>query len=71
MYRREFDLEDEEHSPEDVNTIGECSKFKAYKDEPLTDKKWLRNYERETGEERRQIEENTRRMQGEVPLDSR
>lgn len=62
MYRREFDLENEEHSPEDVNTIGEYSDFEACEDEPLADENWKRNFEWETGEERRQIEENTRRM---------
>ena len=44
MYRCEFHLEDEEHSPEDVNTIGKYSEFEAYKDEPLAGKNWLRNY---------------------------
>ncbi len=75
MYRREFDLEDEEPSV-NVNAHGDDlgnGDFEygqqPYANEPLADEAWLENYERETEQERRQFEEYTQTMQGEIPLD--
>ena len=64
MYKREFDLEDEElqeHSCVDFNTRG-SSKVEAYQDEPLADTEWLNNYRREAERNRTQQQENMRKM---------
>ena len=67
MYKREFDLEDEEHSSEEANTLD--NNAEAYQDEPLADEEWLNNYTRKTEQDQIQQQENMRRMRGEVPLD--
>ena len=68
MYKREFDLEDEEHSSEEANTL-DNNNVEAYQDEPLADEEWLNNYTRETEQNQIQQQENMRRMRGEVSLD--
>ena len=68
MYKREFDLEDEEHSSEEANTL-DNNNVEAYQDEPLADEEWLNNYTRETEQDQIQQQENMQRMRGEVPLD--
>ena len=68
MYKREFDLKDEElqkHSSVDFNTLGN-SKVEAYQ---VIDGMWLNHYRRETERNRTQQQENMRKMQGEVPRD--
>ena len=67
-YKHEFDLEDEEHSSEEANTL-DNNNVEAYQDEPLADEEWLNNYTRETEQDQIQQQENMRRMRGEVPLD--
>ena len=58
MYRRELDLEDEEHSSAVGTDHGDddfdCGQ-EAYQNEPLADEAWLENYERETEEKRRHL----------------
>ena len=68
MYKHEFDLEDEEHSSEEANTL-DNNNVEAYQDEPLADEEWLNNYTRETEQDQIQQQENMRRMRGEVALD--
>ena len=69
MYKGEFDLEDEEHSSEEANTL-DNNNVEAYQDEPLADEEWLNNYTRETEQDQIQQQENMQRMRGEVPLDA-
>ena len=68
MYKREFDLEHEEHSSQEANTL-DNNNVEAYQDEPLADEEWLNNYTRETEQDQIQQQENMQRMRGEVPLD--
>lgn len=67
---REFDVEDEELSAASKHGNAELEYGEAYGEEPLADEAWLDNYRRETEHERREIQEFTRRLQGEVVLNS-